>query len=157
MYWSFATLLQIGLTISMVNNSVESAPQNVAWLVGTVLYGLLAFAVAFLMIFKTESLARIVGLATDSNTTQLPSLDVLLKTGILLIGIYFLMGTIPVIIRQISDAFHYKEIMPRFNWISKTISSLFQVAMAVYLRMNPDKVIRLITENKNDTEQGRPD
>ena len=152
LYWAFATLLQVGFALSMTRNSVEAAPQNAMWLVGTVLYSLLAFAVAYVMIFRTNALCRIAGLPDEPDSAKAPPQEVLLKTGILLIGLYFVLVPIPGIVKHIADALHYKQITQQFSWISQTVGYVCQMGLAVFLLRKPDKVIDLITRKKDSTE-----
>lgn len=152
LYWAFATLLQIGFAFSMWKDAAEGTPQNVAWLAGTVLYSFLSFAVACIMIFKTDRLASIVGLHDHYESVDLPSQEALLRTGILLIGIYFVLVPIPGIVKHIVDALHYNQMVGEFRWISQTAGSVCQISLAVFLLAKPDKVIDLITRKKD-----RPD
>lgn len=149
LYWAFATLLQVGFALSMTMNSAEAAPRNALWLVGTVLYSLLAFAVAYTMIFRTDALYRIAGLPDDPDSVTVPPQNVLLKTGILLIGVYFVLVPIPGIVRHLADALHYKQITHQFSWISQSAGYVCQMGLAVFLLRRPDKVIEFITR-KND-------
>jgi len=152
LYWAFATLLQIGFAFSMWTNASEGTPQNVAWLAGTALYSFLAFAVAYIMIFKTDGLASIVGLHDDHESVDLPPHEALLRTGILLIGVYFVLVPIPGIVKHIADALHYKQIVREFSWISQTTGSVCQIGLAVFLLTKPDRIIDLITRKKDSPE-----
>jgi len=152
LYWAFATLLQVGFALSMTRHSTEAAPQNSMWLLGTVLYSLLAFAVAYAMIFRTDALCRIAGLPDDMDSTKVPPQEVLLKTGILLIGVYFVLVPIPRIVKHIADALHYRQITQQFSWISQTVGYVCQMGLAVFLLRKPDKVIEFITKKRDSTE-----
>jgi hypothetical protein len=152
LYWAFATLVQVGFAFSMMKDLTETGAKNVMWLAGTILYIVLAFAVAYAMIFRTDALGRIVGIPDDPDSGRLPPQEALLKTGILLIGVYFVLVPIPGIVKHIGDALYYRQITRQFSWISQTVGYVCQMGLAVFLLKEPDKVIEFITKKKEHTE-----
>ena len=159
LYWAFATLLEVGLALGLAQRSaapMQALPvdQAILYLGWTILCSILAFAVSYLMIFKTDMLSRLVGVPNDAASAQLPPHESLLRTGILLIGVYFVLGAIPGIAQDI----RYVEYAGRTTtqqWLGYILGSaghLCQIGLAVLLLKIPDKVIQLITGNSGGAE-----
>ena len=100
LYQALSSLLFLGGAFSTVKLVTGEEYNQIFYLVMTILYCILSFALAFLMIFKTERLARIVGLERKDEISNLPSQEVLIKTSILLLGIYFFLSSIPALYFQ---------------------------------------------------------
>jgi len=154
LYWACGTLIQLGFALSLMQSSAQTGPIG-AVLSGTILYALFTFSVAYAMIFRTAALARIVGIPDSPDSVPMAPQAALLKTGILLLGVYFALVPIPAIFKHLANALCNGHIVERLSWIAQTVGYLCQMGLAVLLLKEPDLVFQFITRNRGsqDTAQ----
>jgi hypothetical protein len=100
LYWSLATLVQIGVSIEML--TAESKPEIyllIKWgLVGFGAYFLLTLGLAWILLIKTDWLADKLGISDDIGPS-IVSEAILLSAGIRLIGLYVAVTAAPALIK----------------------------------------------------------
>ena len=146
LYWSFATLMQIGFAMSATFSAAANDRMDiVTWLSGTILSSALSFFVAYLLIFKSEAIARFVRVPDDKTALSIPAEESALRIGILLLGLYFLLGSIPRVTRDIADAIRYIDGPQLHTTLLKTAGSVGQVILALFVILKPKKVLNYLT------------
>jgi hypothetical protein len=157
LYWALSSLVSVATAFNMGymtdEGKVQVSPKF--YLILTIVYSILAFLFAFAMIFETETIARIVGLSKKEEMASLPPQSMLLKTGLILIGVIFLFSSIPDLVRSIADLYLFNKTNRGLslyldnigNWV-RPITTLCQIGLAIWIIMNPEGIIRLISWKK---------
>jgi hypothetical protein len=157
LYWALGSLGVVASAFNMGHTTVEGQGQwnPRFYLIMVIIYSILSFFFAFMMIFETETIARIVGFSKSEEIPSLPPQSVWLKTGLILIGVYYFASSIPDFVREIGELYSFLKtnrtlslygINPE-NW-TKTIAVLCQIGLASWIIIDPDRIIRLISRKK---------
>ena len=147
LYWAFSTFLQIGFAVGMAQTAPDMAPQRALWIVATSLYSILSFGVAYLLIFETERLAYFVGVRDETEAPSQPP-STLLRVGLQVLAVYFLLSPIPNIFKQLSDAIRVYNRTHDAMWLAHVLGYICQIGLAVTILRRTDRVIALITGPK---------
>jgi hypothetical protein len=149
LYWAIATLVQIGFAIPLVLNPVPDiagGSQNAGsawWLAGTVLYGVITLVFSLLLMFRTESIATRLNVP-DQEISGIPDDLRILKGGIILLGLYFFLFSIPSLTKTISTSAYYRYTWRDFRYMSQLVSGLLQLGLAVFVMKKPDVVLNML-------------
>jgi len=152
LYFAMGTIAQVGVWLSM---KVYSSPEggmltpSFYW---TLIHSFLSFALAFILLFKTDLLVRITGLSESESIPQLPSPENLLRIGILLLGVFLVFRSIPDLIKQIFRLHKYigvkllhKDGFVDSDWLSAVLGAFCQFVLALLLLLKPDAIIKRIS------------
>ena len=159
LYWALGSLGVVATAFHMRNTTMEGQEQLSPhfYLAMVIISSILSFFFAFMMIFETETIARIVGLSKSEEVPSLPAQSAGLKTGLILIGVYYFASSIPDFVREIGELYSFLRtnrtlslygINPE-NW-TKTIAVLCQIGLAIWIIINPEGIIRLISRKKKN-------
>ena len=103
-YWGLTYFFSIVIFIRGMGRMTSNGAGNYSsQIIGIILYAVLSFGMAWLLLFKAEWLADKLKIKSDD---ELPAVshDVLLNAGVKLIGLYILAGAIPSLSRAIFEA-----------------------------------------------------
>ena len=157
LYWALSSLVSVATAFNMRFMTDEGKLQlnPTFYLVLTIVYSILAFFFAFIMIFKTEAMARLVGLSEKDEVPALPTQTMLMKTGLILLGVFFIFNSVPALVQRIADLYLFIKMRSIFALNSydaeawgKLIGTLCQIGLAIWMVLNPEGVVRLISRKK---------
>jgi hypothetical protein len=157
LYWALGSLGVVASAFNMSHTTVEGEGQwnPKFYLIMVIIYSILSFFFAFMMVFETETIARIVGLSKSEEIPSLPAQSVWLKTGLILIGVYYFASSIPVLIREIGELYSFISTNRGLSLygvnpenLTRTVAVLCQFVLAIWIIMKPEKIIHLITRKK---------
>jgi hypothetical protein len=109
------------------------------------------------MVFKTEMIARRVGLSDEEDVPALPAQTMLMKTGLVLLGVFFIFSSVPDLAQRIAGLYLLIKMQSILalnsydaeSW-GKLIATLCQIGLAIWIIMNPEGIIRLISRKKKN-------
>jgi hypothetical protein len=148
-YWGLAYAAAITLVFGQISPMAASAGgQFFIQLVGILVSGFLAFGMAWLLLARTEWLADRLGIEADEHPVVLSEV-VVLKTGMKLLGAYFLTRAVPAVVRSTLQASsvglwggHSLSI-----WTTM-VPSVLQVVLALLLLIRTSYVLRLVARGE---------
>ena len=151
LYWAFVNFIQIGFSITMMLRSVPVG-QAVSGLIGIVLYFCLSLGMAWMLLARTDWIADKLKIQDEGESGILKD-DVILRTGAKLIGLYVTVHAIPGFARAILDSRIFVSWHVGIHFWTKIIPAAIQLGLGLFFTFKSSKVLDLITEKKDLTEQ----
>ena len=174
LYWGISYIAALSLSLSHMKNSQFSADvsqggggMQVFPMLG---FALLTFGLAYLLMFCTDWLARMLGIKENQDSDKLP-VNLLLPAGVKLIGVYLVALAIPEIFKSLSewiftvrqyssstgdDALYAQmfRTVAAQGFFSSIIPSLLKLALGIFVAVRTSTVIRLIAKDHNAEQAG---
>jgi hypothetical protein len=127
-------------------------------------FSLLTFGLAYLLMFRTNWLAKILGIREEHDTNKL-STSLILQAGVKLIGVYIVANAIPEVFKSLSEWImtcrQYAsggvndEMYTRMfriaiakGFVSTILPSLLKLCIGLFAAVKTDTIIRYITEDQ---------
>ncbi len=157
LYWALSTLVQIAGAFAFMFRSMLDSEGNspaariLCWVIGNVLYGGLTFILSYLLMFKTEWIASKLNVP-DENIPSLPQNQKLLKGGVILLGLYFFLFSIPTLTKYIFGISSLPHARFEMEKIIKIASVLLQLGLALFIMKNPDCVLKILNKKPKSSE-----
>ncbi|NCD35404.1 MAG: hypothetical protein EOL87_18625 [Spartobacteria bacterium] len=168
LYWGISYIAALSLTFRHMQNSQlptdisqGSAGMQVLPIMG---FALLTFGIAYLLMFCTDGLARMLGIKDNQDSDKLPII-LTLQAGVKLIGVYLVALAIPEIFKSLSEwIFTIRQYSsgtgddPLYaqmfrtaaaqGFFSSIIPSILKLALGLFVAVRTSTVIRLITQDQ---------
>jgi hypothetical protein len=154
LYWALVNFMQIGATTGMLLAQTHriSSEQAIWGLSGFAVYMILSFGMAWLLLARTNWLADMLKIGPHTEPVDLKE-DVLLRTGVKLIGLYVTVYAIPNFAKALLDYRAYMAISFNRGFWTSVLPSALQLALGLVLIFMSAKVVELLTKQKDVTEQ----
>ena len=148
-YWGLTYVATITLLFGQISRmDASEAGQFFIQLVGILVYGFLAFGMAWLLLARTEWLADRLGIQADEHPIVL-SEDIALQAGMKLVGVYFFVRAVPAVVRSILQA-SSSGLWGRHSvsiWTTM-VPNVLQVVLALLLLIRTPYVLRLVVRGE---------
>ena len=134
-YWALITIPQIVFATALLSDKPSppgSVPPEVAILIALIAV-LASILLAILLLFKTDRLAQFLKIPSDTTLASAANSELIIRVGLVLIGIYILIDAIPVITRFIIESFQYKDYIYSLNAVGRLVSLILRLCMAMYI------------------------
>lgn len=167
-YWGISYLAALSMTYSQMRTiqlSVASSQRSGGFhMLPVIGFALLTFGLAYLLIFCTDGLARVLGIKEDQDSDALP-INLMLQAGVQLIGVYLVAIAIPEIFKSLSvwiftvrqyssstvDDSLYAQMFRTAaaqGFFSSIIPPLLKLALGLFAAVRTSTVIRLIATDQ---------
>lgn len=166
LYWGISYIAALSLAFSHMKNSQlptdisqGSAGMQALPMLG---FALLTFGLAYLLMFCTDGLARILGIKENQDSDKLP-INHILQAGVKLIGVYLVALAIPELFKSLSEwiftvrqyssstgalyAQMFRTVAAQ-GFFSSIIPTLLKLALGIFLAVRTSAVIRLIAKDQ---------
>ena len=168
LYWGISYIAALSLAFSHMKNSQlptdisqGSVGMQVLPMMG---FALLTFGLAYLLMFCTDGLARILGIKENQDSDELP-INLILQAGVKLIGVYFVALAIPELFKSLSEwiftvrqyssstgndslyAQMFRTVAAQ-GFFSSIIPTLLKLALGIFLAVRTSTVIRQIAKDQ---------
>ena len=168
LYWGISYIAALSLSFSHMKNSqlpTDISQGSVGMQVLPMLgFALLTFGLAYLLIFCTDGLARILRVKENQDSDKLP-INLILQAGVKLIGVYLVALTIPELFKSLSewmftvrqysssagDDLLYAQMFRTAaaqGFFSSIIPIILKLALGVFVAVRTSTVIRLIAKDQ---------
>lgn len=115
---------------------------------GLLCYALISFAMAWLMLARTDWLAGRLNIQTDDQFPVVSD-DVVLKAGIKIVGVYILVHAIPSLVKSVADS---SSLALEGGWfraiMSNILSPLLRAVISLLLLIRTEMVLSLIARGE---------
>jgi hypothetical protein len=149
LYWASATLVQVGpFVVSSLSGRLEDNSHTVWFICSFASYSILSFALAVVLLVKTEWVATALRIP-DDPLPQSAHADQVLRIGILLLGLYFVIASFPSLVRTVLE-------MSRDSWryvgihslqMPKLVANALQFLLGLILVLKPASVLNALNNN----------
>lgn len=152
-YWAFVNFMQIGFAISMmIRSEPTEVGQVLSGLIGVVLYFSLSLGMAWLLLARTDWIADKLKIR-DEGESAVPPDDVILRTGVKLIGLYVTVYAIPGFAKAILESRLFIAWQVGIHFWTKILPAAIQLAIGLFFTFKSSKVLEWITRDKEMPEQ----
>ena len=147
LYWSIVAVPQVLGYIGMLLGDSEWIWQHggIWWCVGLIAYLLLTLCLALALLFRTERVAGILGVADSELTPTSFSESSILRLGITLIGVYALVRGIPLFAKCALAVYGQRGPKAEDFQTWELVSAVVQIILGAALTFRPDRVAAIIT------------
>jgi len=151
-YWGLAYLAPVGLRLGLPLPPGLTGTQAMLWLAVLLVYVLLAFGMAWVLLFHTVWLAEKLGIEADAPAPTFTQ-EIVLPVGLKLIGVYFLVDGIAGLVRTlmhvaIDGPWHFRH--AAVFW-TELLPTLLLIVMALVLAIRTRWILSLLARG----EKGR--
>jgi hypothetical protein len=144
-YLALVNVIQIGFTIHvMTGPAAPPGGQAISGALGIFLCFCLSLAMAWLLLARTEWLADRLRIREDA-ATGIPGDDVILRTGIALIGVYVTVNAIPAFARAILDSGIFLALHEGGRFWSRLLPAAVQLGLGLFCAFRSRRVLDWIT------------
>jgi len=152
-YWALLTIPQIGFATAVLSRqpSVPGAGASEVVLLGAYLSFVASLLLGLLLLFKTERLAQLLKVPVDTTNDSPPSTESILRTGLVLVGVYILIGAVPEVTRWIIESLQHTSQLYSLPAIGRLASSLLRLIMALYIVVYSKHATQMIQRHQRAT------
>lgn len=152
-YWAFVNFMQIGFAISMmIHSEPTQIGQLLFGLIGVVLYFCLSLGMAWLLLARTDWIADKLKIS-DEGESGIPQDDVILRTGVKLIGLYVTVYAIPELAKALLESQVFISWQVGIHFWTKILPAAIQLGLGLFFTFKSSKVLEWMTRDKELTEQ----
>jgi len=146
LYWTITLSNVVGRVMGVGTEMLNQGKTTIYGLVigGFVLQVVLSMAMALILLFRTEALARWLKIEADDQPVNLGTVETLLKAGLVLIGVYILAVTVPPFVKGLYDYYLVREKVAVAKAVSVMIAPTVQIVLAAVLALRAGGIVDFI-------------
>jgi len=146
LYWTASSMAQAGFSLTgYLASRNPPALLGPWWITGLVADVLLSLGLALMLLFRTERLADALRVRDDGPWPDPGSADRLLRAGMLLLGVYFLVLTLPALAATLVAVAQVKNGFRSPLHLARLIEPVLKMALAAAVVSRPEKVIEFLS------------